>query len=83
MNFDLLIFLFFYISSIISILGYGLIFQKIINISKNDFCLGYSGLIGIFFLTIISYTSNIILPHGLIHNSIIFIIGFFIFIYFF
>ena len=83
MNFDLLIFLFFYISSIISILGYGLIFQKIINIPKNDFCLGYSGLIGIFFLTIISYTSNIILPHGLIHNSIIFIIGFFIFIYFF
>ena len=83
MNFDLLIFLFFYISSIISILGYGLIFQKIINISKNDFCLGYSGLIGIFFLTIISYTSNIILPHDLIHNSIIFIIGFFIFIYFF
>ena len=83
MNFDLLIFLFFYISSIISILGYGLIFQKIINIPKNDFCLGYSGLIGIFFLTIISYTSNIILPHGLIHNSIIFIIGFFMFIYFF
>ncbi len=83
MNFDLLIFLFFYKFSIISILGYGFLFQKITNIQKKEFCLGYSGLLGIFFLTVISYTSNFFLPHNLIHNSIIFITGFLIFTYYF
>ena len=82
MNFDLFIFLFFYIFSIISVLGYGFILQSIIKIPKTKFYLGYSGLSGIFFLTIISYTSNIFFPHDLKHNSIIFIIGLLIFIYY-
>jgi len=83
MNFDLFIFLFFYLFSVISILGYGLILLSIIKIPKAGYYLGYAGLFGVFFLTIISYTTNIILPHNLTHNSIILIIGFLTFFYYF
>jgi hypothetical protein len=64
-------------------LGYGLIFFKIINIDIKRFNLGYAGLGGIFFLTLISYATNLFLPHDVIHNSIIHIVGFtfFIFLY--
>ena len=46
---DLFIFLFFYITSLFTILGYGLIFQKLIKAPKNLFCIGYTGLFGVFF----------------------------------
>ena len=79
---DLFILLFFYITSLLSILGYGLIFQKLIKTPKNLICIGYTGLFGVFFLTIISYVTNIFLPHNLLHNSVIFFIGLIVFFYF-
>ena len=79
---DLFIFLFFYITSLFTILGYGLIFQKLIKAPKNLFCIGYTGLFGVFFLILISYITNIFFPHNLLHNSIIFVIGLSIFFYF-
>ena len=82
MKLDLLILIFFYTTSLFSILGYGLIFQKIIKTSKKIICLGYTGLLGILFLIIISYFTNFFLPHNLLHNSIIFIIGLSAFFYF-
>ena len=82
MKLDLLILIFFYTTSLFSILGYGLIFQKIIKTSEKIICLGYTGLFGIFFLIIISYFTNFFLPHNLLHNSIIFIIGLSAFFYF-
>tara|TARA_Y100000816_G_scaffold183065_1_gene132648 strand:+ start:2378 stop:4060 length:1683 start_codon:yes stop_codon:yes gene_type:complete len=83
MKLDLFILFFFYTTSLLSILGYGLVFQKLIKTSRSPICIGYTGLFGIFFLIIISYITNIFLPHDLLHNSIIFIIGLSVFFYFF
>ena len=48
----------------------------------NFFNFGYVGIIGIFFLVIYSYLSNIFIAHSKIHNVVIILIGFFIFINF-
>ncbi|MDB9827298.1 hypothetical protein OAC14_03065, partial [Candidatus Pelagibacter sp.] len=74
--------LLFYFLIIFSVVGYGQFFSHITNtkdISKN---FGYSGLFGLFFLTIYSYLSNLILAHGLIHNSILLLLGISSFLYF-
>ena len=75
MKLDFFILFFFYLVSILSTLGYGLYFQRIINIPYKIKCLGYSGLIGVFFLTIYSYFSNFFYAHGIYHNLIILFIG--------
>ena len=75
MKLDFFILFFFYLVSILSTLGYGLYFQRIINIPYNKKCLGYSGLIGVFFLTIYSYFSNFFYAHNIYHNLIILFIG--------
>ena len=79
MKLDLLILFFFYMVSILSTLGYGLYFQRIINIPYKKICLGYSGLIGIFFLTIYSYFSNFFYAHSIYHNLIILFVGLILF----
>ncbi len=71
----------FYFSSIISTLGYGFFFRKIFTNKKFDLDYGYCGFIGIFFLTIYSYISHFFLKHGLLHNSIIFLLGILMFIF--
>ena len=71
----------FYIIIICSTFGYGLAICSLpgkFKVSNNP---GYTGLIGVFFLIIYSYISNIFIKHGIIHNSIILIIGFILFIY--
>ena len=78
MKIDFFILTFFYLTSILSTFGYGLYFQKIINMTDKK-CLGYSGLIGFFFLTIYSYISNFFYPHGIYHNLIILILGLLLF----
>ena len=75
MKLDFFILFFFYLVSILSTLGYGLYFQRIINIPFNKKCLGYSGLIGVFFLTIYSYLSNFFYAHSIYHNLIILFVG--------
>ena len=62
---------FFYILSVISILGYGFIFKKLFIKDKIKIDYGISGLIGIFFLTLYSFISHFFIGHGLFHNSII------------
>ena len=79
MKTDLIILFSFYSASIISTLGYGLYLQKIINIPSNKKCLGYSLLIGFFFLTIYSYISNFLYKHNIYHNLIILILGIYLF----
>ena len=79
MKIDFIILFFFYFSSIISTFGYGSYLQKIINIPFNKRCLGYSGLIGFFFLTIYSYFSNFFYDHNVYHNLIILIFGLYLF----
>mgnify|MGYP001322355131 FL=1 len=79
MKIDFIILFFFYFSSIVSTFGYGSYLQKIINIPFNKKCLGYSGLIGFFFLTIYSYFSNFFYDHNVYHNLIILIFGLYLF----
>ena len=79
MKAEFLILFFFYLVSIFSTLGYGLYFQKITNPTINKKCLGYSGIIGVFFLTIYSYFSNFFYEHGIHHNLIILVVGLLLF----
>jgi len=56
----------------LSVIGFGSYFLKIFFIKENNLNYGYQGLFGIFFYA-----------HSLIHNSIILIIGLFLFFNFF
>ena len=58
-----------------SILGYGFLLSKIINKDLLSFNLGYQGLLGILFLTTISYFTIFFVKHGYLHNIIIHIVG--------
>ena len=53
-----IIFFIFYILIVVAVLGYGLVFRKIIFKSSSLFNLGFDGLVGIFILTIYSYISH-------------------------
>ena len=75
---NLLIFTSFYILIVFSVIGYGLFFGKLINTESSTYNLGYSGLLGIFFLILYSYISHFFISHGLLHNSILLIIGIFL-----
>ena len=80
--FNISIFVSSYILVICSVLGYGLFFEKLFykkNVAQN---IGYSGLIGIFFLIIYSYTSHFFIAHNYIHNSVLVFIGLILFLKF-
>ncbi|MBC8295992.1 MAG: hypothetical protein H8E55_09385, partial [Pelagibacterales bacterium] len=81
MNYLLLYF--FAIILSFSIIGHGYLLSKIINKDLLNFNIGYQGLLGILFLTIISYITIFFTKHGYIHNIILHVIGVFSFIYFF
>ena len=81
MKIDIFILFFFYFASIFSTLGYGIYFQKKINIPAKSICLGYSLLIGVFFLLIYSYFSNFFYAHNAYHNLILLFLGLFLFFF--
>ena len=64
---------------LISILGYGFFASNKI-IKLENYNLGYQGIVGIFSLLIISYTSTQFLAHTEMFNSFILIIGLILFI---
>jgi len=68
---------------IFSIIGYGFLLSRIVNKELLTYNLGYQGLLGIFFLTIISYTTIFFVKHDYIHNLILHFIGLVSFSYFF
>ena len=64
---------------LISILGYGFfVSNKLIGI--NNYNIGYQGIVGIFSLLLISYTSTQFIAHSVIFNTLILIIGFILFL---
>ena len=65
-----------------SIIGHGYLLSKIINKDLLNFNIGYQGLLGILFLTMISYFTIFFIKHGYIHNIILHVIGVLSFIYF-
>ena len=76
--FNILFFFTFYFSILISIIGYG---SLIDSKEKNSISLGFLGLKGLFILIILSYFTNFLTPHNLIHNLVILIIGVLLFFY--
>ena len=79
MNFFILIISYFLI--VTSIIGYGLLFSFLINKNYLTLNIGYLGIFGYFFLSFISYFTNLFIPHSETHNLLIHVfgIGFFIF----
>ena len=61
-------FCFFLFLSFFSVLGYGLIFNKIFNLKFNNLNLGKIGILGLFLLTVISSFTHIFMPHTFTHN---------------
>ena len=78
-NSNILIFSLSYLFITFSILGYGLLIEKISNKMNSGRQLGYTGLLGIFFLIIYSYISHYFIAHNILHNSILLVIGFIFF----
>jgi hypothetical protein len=71
----------FYFFLLFSIIGYGYTF-KVFFLKKERINLGYCGLYGIFFLTILSYLVNFFLSINLYLNSLILFIGLCSFLFF-
>ena len=82
MNFNILFFLLSYFLIILSCVGYGVFISNKLSSHLKINCLGFKGLIGIFFLLIYSYISHFVYPHSLLHNSILILIGFLFFVYY-
>ena len=77
---NLLIYLSSYVIIILSLLGYGLFFQKILR-NSIDIEFEYNFLGSLFFLTFLSYLTHFFFKHGFVHNTIIIIIGIISFIF--
>jgi hypothetical protein len=67
-----MLFIYFYLISF-SLIGYGLLINKVLKINLYNF--GSLGLMGISFLTIISYSSSLFIAHSYIFNFLIICIG--------
>ncbi len=78
------IFIFFFYISIISIVGYGKIFQRVFlnNINYDEDVTIYLGFYGIMLITLLSLFTSFFLKHNFYHNIIVHLIGIFYFFYF-
>ena len=74
----MIIFLGFYFLILISVIGYGFLFQSIFykDSIKNLLYGKFIGFYGLALITFISYLTNLFYPHGFLHNSIIHFVGF-------
>ena len=78
---NILYLLVFYLLIFTSISGFGLLFAKISGFGFKKLNFGYIGLYGLFFLTLISYITNLAFSHNYTHNLIVIIIGNIFFFY--
>ena len=81
--FDHFIFIFYIYLFIFSTIGYGFFFSKLVNSELIQLNLGYQGIIGFFFLSLISTFSSYFLAHGFLHNTVIHLFGLSFFVNFF
>ncbi len=82
-TFNIFFLFFFYFFIIFSITGFGLFFSSLILKKNTDSNIGYSGIFGLFFVSIYSYISSNFFAHSLIHNLFFNFLGLFLFIFFF
>jgi len=78
---NFIIFTTYYALILLSIIGYGLYFLKILKIKLDFINFGYAGLFGIYILIIYSYFSNLFIAHSEIHNLLVLFIGLILFFY--
>ena len=78
---NFIIFTTYYVLILLSIIGYGLYFLKILKIKLDFINFGYAGLFGIYILIIYSYFSNLFIAHSVTHNLIVLFIGLILFFY--
>ena len=78
---NIFIFIVSYFFIILSVIGYGLAFGTSFYTDKKVINFGYTGLLGLFFLTIYSYISSFFFSHSLAHNSIVIGLGIFTFFF--
>jgi hypothetical protein len=83
MFFKTTLFVFFYYLILISTLGYGLLFSNFLKIRNQVFSFSVSGILGVIFLTFLSYLTNFFFAHNYIHNIIVHIFGLIFFFIFF
>ena len=79
----IIFFLTFYIL-LISVIGYGILFQNLcfgtIKDMKNEKVI-YTGFYGLFLLTLISLVTSLFLPHNFTHNVLLHLIGLLLFVF--
>ena len=75
MPYNLIILSLYFLLITLSVIGYGLILNRLIGERNSSINFGYLGILGIFLLTIYSYASNLVIAHGVYHNTIILILG--------
>jgi len=80
--FEHLIFTLYILTFLFSTIGYGFVLSKIVDKNLLRFNLGWQGLLGFFFLSIISIFTSFFFSHGFYHNSIIHLVGLMSFIFF-
>ena len=78
-NFSL--FLFYSLFSALAVLGYGFFFQRIYLEKQSSVNIGMVGFLGLFFLSIISTTTHLIISHNFYHNFFLLFIGLILFFY--
>ena len=83
MSLNFFIFFAYYFIILFSIIGYGYFLLSFEKNNKNYLNFGYIGIVGLFFLIIYSYLSNIFISHSKNHNIIVLIFGLISFLYFF
>ena len=79
----IIFFLSFYIL-LISVIGYGILFQNLCFgpiKDMNDEKVIYTGFYGLFLLTFISLITSLFLSHNFIHNILLHLIGILLFIF--
>ena len=77
---NILIFSASYLLIVISVVGYGLLFNSSFHSDKKKINFGYAGILGLFVLIIYSYVSSFFISHSIIHNTAIITLGILFFI---
>ena len=75
MIFDILTIYILVLTITLSFVGYGFVLTNFVDKNIIKFNLGYIGLLGLFFSTIISYLTIFFVKHGYIHNLIFHSLG--------
>ena len=78
---SLFILVFYYFIILISIYGYGQLFLNLTRQKNIEVNIGYIGLLGLFFILIYSYLSNIFFAHNIFHNIIFITFGLIYFLF--